>query len=130
MQTIGVIFLQPDINYFLLITLRNKKTNSVSTKNLTTALTDLFTKHFGEKPEDIVLLPASGSDRKYMRLSNEKHSVIGAFNPDKKENNTFFYFSQVFAKHKLPVPEIVAKSGDKQYYLLQDLGDTSLFDVL
>jgi aminoglycoside/choline kinase family phosphotransferase len=65
-----------------------------------------------------------------MRLSNEKHSVIGAFNPDKKENNTFFYFSQVFAKHHLPVPEIVAKSGDKQYYLLQDLGDTSLFDVL
>jgi len=65
-----------------------------------------------------------------MRLSNENHSVIGAFNPDKKENNTFFYFSQVFAKHRLPVPEIIARSGDKQYYLLQDLGDTSLFDVL
>jgi aminoglycoside/choline kinase family phosphotransferase len=102
----------------------------VPTKNLTTVLTDLFTKHFGDKPEEIVLLPASGSDRQYMRLSNEKHSVIGAYNPDKKENNTFFYFSQVFAKHKLPVPEIIAKSGDKQYYLLQDLGNTSLFDVL
>lgn len=63
-------------------------------------------------------------------MSNGQHSVIGAFNPDKKENNTFFYFSQVFAKHRMPVPELIAKSKDKQYYLLQDLGDTSLFNLL
>lgn len=100
------------------------------TKNLTSILSDLFTKHFGEKPTDITLIPASGSDRRYVRLSNEQHSVIGAYSPDKKENNTFFYFSQVFAKHHLPVPEVLARSNDKQYYLLQDLGDTSLFDIL
>lgn len=99
-------------------------------KNLTTVLTDLFTKHFGESPEAIIMIPPSGSDRKYLRLKSEKHSAIGAYNPDKKENNTFFYFSQVFAKHKLPVPEILARSGDKQYYLLEDLGETSLFDIL
>jgi aminoglycoside/choline kinase family phosphotransferase len=99
-------------------------------KNLTTVLTDLFTKHFDESPEEVIMIPPSGSDRKYVRLKSAKHSAIGAYNPDKKENNTFFYFSQVFAKHKLPVPEILAKSGDKQYYLLQDLGDTSLFDIL
>jgi aminoglycoside/choline kinase family phosphotransferase len=63
-------------------------------------------------------------------MSDGTNTVIGAFNPDKKENNTFFYFSQVFAKYKLPVPEILAKSRDKQYYLLQDLGDVSLFHML
>lgn len=98
--------------------------------DFTTTLIDLFTKHFGDKPQHITLLPPSGSDRRYLRMSNEKHSAVGAFNPDKKENNTFFYFSQVFAKHKMPVPELLAKSRDKQYYLLQDLGDTSLFDIL
>lgn len=98
--------------------------------DFTTSLTDLFTKHFGSTPEHITLIPLSGSDRRYLRLSNDQHTVIGAFNPDKKENNTFFYFSQVFSKYKLPVPEIIAKSRDKQYYLLQDLGNVSLFELM
>jgi len=98
--------------------------------DLTTSLTDLFTKHFGAPPQQITYIPPSGSDRRYVRMSNDQHSAVGAFNPDKKENNTFFYFSQVFAKYKLPVPEILAKSRDKQYYLLQDLGELSLFEVM
>ncbi len=102
----------------------------MSKADFTTSLTDLFTKHFGNAPEQLTLIPLSGSDRRYLRMSDGTHTVVGAFNPDKKENNTFFYFSQVFAKYKLPVPEIIAKSRDKQYYLLQDLGDTSLFHLL
>ncbi len=98
--------------------------------DFTTALTDLFTKHFGTSPQQLTLIPLSGSDRRYLRMSDGTNTVIGASNPDKKENNTFFYFSQVFSKYKLPVPEILAKSRDKQYYLLQDLGDTSLFHLL
>lgn len=102
----------------------------MSQPDFTKMLTDLFSGHFGSEPQQVTLLPQSGSDRRYLRLSNEQHSVIGAYNPDKKENNTFFYFSQVFAKYAMPVPEILAKSKDKQYYLLQDLGDTSLFNLL
>ncbi len=102
----------------------------MSQPDFTKALIELFAGHFGTEPEHITLLPQSGSDRRYLRMSNGQHSVIGAFNPDKKENNTFFYFSQVFAKHRMPVPELIAKSKDKQYYLLQDLGDTSLFNLL
>lgn len=98
--------------------------------DFTTTLTDLFTKHFGNSPQNVTILPLSGSERRYLRMSDGQNTVVGAFNPDKKENNTFFYFSQVFAKYKLPVPEIIAKSRDKQYYLLQDLGDTSLFQLM
>lgn len=102
----------------------------MSKSDFTASLTELFTKHFGEEPQNVTLMPASGSDRRYVRMSNEKHSVVGAYNPDKRENNTFFYFTQVFGKHKMPVPEIIAKSKDKQFYLLQDLGNTSLFELL
>lgn len=116
------------VHYYFLIIL--KTNNSVPKADFTTSLTDLFTKHFGEQPEEITLIPPSGSDRRYIRMSSGPHKAIGAYNPDKKENNTFFYFSQVFSKYKLPVPEVLAKSRDKQYYLLQDLGDTSLFDIM
>lgn len=95
-----------------------------------TILSALFEEHFNEKIIDATALQPSGSDRLYIRLKSEQHTAIGAFNPDKKENNTFFYFSQVFGKHKLPVPEIFNISKDKQYYLLQDLGEHSLFDIL
>ncbi|WP_118973616.1 RapZ C-terminal domain-containing protein [Taibaiella koreensis] len=98
--------------------------------DFTTTLTDLFTKQFGNSPQDISAIPLAGSDRRYLRLSDGTNTVVGAFNPDKKENNTFFYFTQVFGKYKLPVPEIIAKSRDKQYYLLQDLGNTSLFQLM
>ena len=99
-------------------------------QELVTIISELFTKHFGEEPTEVYQLPASGSDRKYVRLRSAAHTAVGAYNPDKKENNTFFYFSQVFSKYKMPVPEILAKSRDKQYYLLQDLGSTSIFDLL
>lgn len=104
--------------------------NCVSKTDYIAALKELFTKHFDTEPLRIEPLSPAGSDRKYLRLSDGKDQVIGAYNADKKENNTFFYFTQMFGKSGLPVPEIIAKSKDKQYYLLQDLGDTSLFSLL
>lgn len=93
-------------------------------------LTDLYQQHFGVAPLSVELLPASGSDRRYLRLIGEAHNVIGAFNPDKKENNTFFYFTGIFQRYQLPVSTILAESPDKQYYLLEDLGPDSLFDIM
>lgn len=94
-------------------------------------LSELFQSHYQQSPQEVVVLPASGSERRYVRfIKADKESVIGAFNPDKAENNTFFYFTSIFAKNGLPVPEIIAISGDKQAYLLKDLGTTTLFDII
>jgi len=76
------------------------------------------------------MLPASGSDREYCRLQNENRSVIGAFNDDVKENTAFLSFTNHFRKKELPVPEIYTVSSDLKKYLLEDLGDTTLFDYL
>lgn len=94
-------------------------------------ITELFKNHYQQTPLATVMLPASGSERRYVRFTKaDNETVIGAFNPDKTENNTFFYFTRIFAKNNLPVSEIIAVSNDKQAYLLKDLGTTTLFDVI
>lgn len=90
----------------------------------------LFENHFGEKVTSFKMLPPSGSYREYCRLKNDKRTVIGAFNADVKENTAFITFTNHFRSKKLPVPEIYAVSSDLKKYLLEDFGDTTLFDFL
>lgn len=90
----------------------------------------LFENHFNEKAESVEMLPASGSYREYCRLINSERTVIGAFNSDVKENTAFLSFTNHFKKNDLPVPEVYAVSADLKKYLLEDLGNTTLFDFL
>lgn len=90
----------------------------------------LFENHFNEKAESIEMLPASGSYREYCRLINSERTVIGAFNSDVKENTAFLSFTNHFKKNDLPVPEVFAVSADLKKYLLEDLGNITLFDFL
>jgi aminoglycoside/choline kinase family phosphotransferase len=90
----------------------------------------LFEHHFQEKVETFSMLPPSGSYREYCRLENSHRSVIGAFNADVKENTAFLSFTNHFRKKSLPVPEIFAVSSDLKKYLLEDLGNVTLFDFL
>ena len=46
------------------------------------------------------------------------------------ENKAWLYLTNHFLSARLPVPEIYAHSDDFQYFLLEDLGDISLFDLL
>jgi aminoglycoside/choline kinase family phosphotransferase len=91
---------------------------------------ELFEHHFQEKVESFSMLPPSGSYREYCRLANSNRSVIGAFNADVKENTAFLSFTNHFRKKGLPVPEVFAVSSDLKKYLLQDLGNVTLFDFL
>jgi aminoglycoside/choline kinase family phosphotransferase len=91
---------------------------------------ELFEHHFQEKVETFSMLPPSGSYREYCRLENNNRSVIGAFNADVKENTAFLSFTNHFRKKDLPVPEIFAVSSDLKKYLLEDLGNVTLFDFL
>lgn len=103
--------------------------NKSSTQTIT-VLEKLFDDHFGHKPEQITLLPVSGSDRRYYRLSSSKNSAIGTYNPNTTENNSYFYFTDLFRKHSINVPEVFLTNKDRKYYLQQDLGTTSLFEML
>ncbi len=93
-------------------------------------LVDLFEKWSGETAQRIIALPRSGSDREYYRIVGIEKRAIAAYNPDKKENQAFVSFSKHFDSENLPVPEIYAVREEEDMYLLQDLGDTTLYSFL
>ncbi len=78
----------------------------------------------------IVKLPQSGSDRIYFRIYFNDETLIATWNNHVQENRTFIYFSQHFKKLGLPVPEIYAVNNEYTIYIQEDLGTTSLLDVL
>lgn len=87
----------------------------------------LYRELYGEMPLTIEPLPVSGSGRRYFRLKSEHEGVVGAFNEDLRENRAFFSFTRTFSSEGLPVPALLCVSEAQCYYLLQDLGDTTLF---
>lgn len=98
--------------------------------NIFTTLEKLFEEQFGKLPEQVDAIPVSGSDRRYYRLSAGTTTAIGTYNQNVAENNTFFYFTELFRKHEIHVAQIYIISKDRKAYLQQDLGSTSLFDLL
>ncbi|MBZ0098620.1 MAG: phosphotransferase, partial [Taibaiella sp.] len=103
---------------------------TVSVTDNISALEKLFEEHFKIKPDNITALPVSGSDRRYYRLTAGKISAIGTYNSNVAENNSYFYFTELFRKHEINVPEVYKVGRERRYYLQQDLGNTSLFDLL
>ncbi len=95
-----------------------------------TGLKNLFEKWSGEKVKSFSPLPESGSARKYFRIAGTTKAAIGAFNPDKQENRSFIYLSNHFRKQKLNVPKILGADLDKHIYLVEDLGDKTLFSII
>jgi len=75
-------------------------------------------------------LPRSGSDRRYFRIFDREKTVIGAYNPNREENNAFVGFTEHFLKKNLPVPEVFCYMPERDIYFLRDLGDTNLYTWL
>src|SRR6266581_2908190 len=95
-------------------------------------LKDLFERHFRLPVERVqpVQGELGGSGRKIFRLNAKDVSAIGILYGVREENAAFLEFSRHFRKHGLPVPEIYGEDLDHGAYLEEDLGDTSLFELL
>ena len=85
---------------------------------------------FGTMPDRVVPLPASGSHRRYFRLVDRNVSAIGVSGTDCNEDRAFCTMAEHFRGKGIPVPEIYGLSPDGMYYLQEDLGDISLFDLV
>ena len=102
-------------------------------KNHTSIIESLLRKNHFPDTEIIRELPGSGSNRRYFRITfreKELNSLIAAFNPDINENKAWLTFSNHFKKLELPVPAILAHDDNFRYFLLQDLGDINLLDLV
>lgn len=95
----------------------------------TTILSKLYTELKGRLPETVTELPSSGSNRRYFRLSSATgdNSVIGVLGTSAPENEAFIYMARHFGEKNIPVPRVLAISGDRMAYLQTDLGDSLLF---
>lgn len=97
-----------------------------------TAITKLYADIKGEIPAVVNELPSSGSNRRYYRLSNEngENSLIGVIGTSIEENKAFIYMARHFAEKGIPVPRVLAISGDGAAYIQTDFGDTLLFNEI
>ena len=94
-------------------------------------LTDLYTRLTGAAPASVEPIGGSGSNRQYYRLrSGSGETVVGVIGTSREENEAFIYMARHFTLRRLAVPRVLAVSGDGMCYLQDDLGTTSLFDVL
>ncbi len=82
------------------------------------------------KPARIEKLPQSGSDRIYFRIYSGEETCIATYNLNRKETQTFIYFSRHFLNAGLPVPQILAVNEEDTIYIQQDLGTESLLNKL
>jgi aminoglycoside/choline kinase family phosphotransferase len=93
-------------------------------------LTNLYVSWSNEPVSEFTPFPPSGSYREYYRLGGSEKCAIAVYNSDQKENIAFIEFSKRFADLGLPVPRIFAEDLNKNIYLIEDLGDTTLFSYL
>lgn len=90
----------------------------------------LFEQYTRQKPESIVELPSSGSNRRYFRITGSGMSLIGAKGLDVDENIAFMEIAKHFKLKGLPVPQVLCASEDNMFYLQEDLGDITLFNTI
>lgn len=93
-------------------------------------LNTLYRGWSGSEPTASVLLPLSGSARKYYRIQGAGGTVIGCIGSNFAENRAFFAVDASFRSHGLHAPEVYGISPDGMAYLLEDLGDGQLFELL
>jgi aminoglycoside/choline kinase family phosphotransferase len=95
-------------------------------------LKKLFEEHFHVPVERVQPLQGElgASGRNIIRLSGGKASAVGILYGVREENVAFLAFSRHFRRHGLPVPEIYGEDLNQGAYLEEDLGDTTLFELL
>jgi aminoglycoside/choline kinase family phosphotransferase len=97
-------------------------------KQLYTLFNSLYKEWSNEDISAISPLPQSGSSRAYFRMYSASKQAIGVHHTNKHETRAFILFTNFFLEKGLPVPEIYAKDPDHDIYIIQDLGNQSVFD--
>ena len=75
-------------------------------------------------------IKSGASERKIYRLYFKTGTVIGVYGKNISENKAFISFNESFRKAGFNVPEIINVSGDNKAYLLDDLGDITVYSAV
>lgn len=89
-----------------------------------------FEEFIGEKSLDFYSLAQSGSARKNFVGSTPNQQYIITENDNIPENESFFYFSEIFSGLNLNTPKIFKISEDRKIYIQEFLGKHTLSEII
>lgn len=96
-----------------------------------TQLHEWIKENLGDIEYTLKSVSGDASFRRYFRLRNDDLNYIAVDSPPEKENNAAFtHVTHLLEAEGLPVPHIHYSSLDFGFFLLSDLGDDLLLDIL
>ena len=89
-----------------------------------------FEDFLGKKADTFTALPQSGSSRiNYIGSSGGQDYII-TYNENRRENEAFFYFSELFSGLRLNTPHIFKINTEENLYIQEFLGRETLSEVI
>lgn len=90
-----------------------------------------FFEEFTGKPSDsFIELPRSGSSRINYIGSSENGKFVITYNENNRENEAFFYFSELFQRLELNTPKVFKINDNRDLYVQEFLGNQTLSEVI
>lgn len=89
-----------------------------------------FENYLSNKSSEFITLAQSGSARINFLAKSATKKYIVTYNENLQENESFFYYSQIFSSLHLNTPRIYAISDDRKIYIQEFLGGDTLSDVI
>ncbi|WP_370898797.1 aminoglycoside phosphotransferase family protein [Chryseobacterium gossypii] len=89
-----------------------------------------FENYLGKKSSEFFPLAQSGSARINFRAKADNREYIVTYNENIRENESFFYYSEIFSRLHLNTPKIIAISDDRKIYIQEFLGEDTLSEIL
>ncbi|UMQ40308.1 aminoglycoside phosphotransferase family protein [Chryseobacterium sp. Y16C] len=89
-----------------------------------------FENYLGEKSSEFVSLAQSGSSRVNFWAQSDNQKYIITYNENIQENESFFYYSEIFSALHLNTPAILSISEDRKIYVQEFLGQNTLSEII
>lgn len=100
-------------------------------KSMTEQKAKYFFEKFTHEPaQEFFTLGQSGSARINFVGKNSKEKYIITYNENLLENESFYYFSQLFSALKVNAPKVLKISEDRKLYLQEFLGENTLSEII
>lgn len=89
-----------------------------------------FENYIGQESSEFVTLAQSGSARVNFRAKADGKKYIITYNENIRENESFFYYSEIFSDLGLSTSTIFKISDDRKLYIQEFLGENTLSEII
>lgn len=95
------------------------------------SLQQFLNPHFKEDEYQLAAITGDASFRRYFRVNTGDQSyIVMDSDPDKLDNKPYIELNKVFSQHGFKLPKILQADEKQGFFLLSDLGNTHLADLL